>query len=108
MTENPQPKRQAPTQNQPRREKFIFEGADQLNFQRHKSISTLSEIQNPEPRKQVFLRMPSNYQEAYLNVVNQITGFFNEVREGLYESSLKSKVNSSLFFNGFANLIIRE
>ena len=70
---------------QPTRGKFLFDGplTSQSDGRKH-SADSLAEL-NIQPKQenptQVYLKMPGNYQTAYMELVGEITDFFNEFRE---------------------------
>lgn len=87
MSENRFPKRNSveSVQNQPQRERFVFDNLEYGTMnQNRKSISELNEpVMDVKQDKntQVYLKMPPDYKDAYMQIINQVTSFFNEVRE---------------------------
>lgn len=95
-----QPKKRNSTENVPRRERFLFDNLEHtMNYHRHKSASSVIESNDlpQEKNKQVFLKMPSDFREAYMQIVNQVTYLFNEMREGLQEITPSSEVTQTIF-----------
>ena len=99
-------------QNQPKRERFAFNNIDNApSLQQQQTITSNAQDEAVKGGKStpIFLKMPTDYKEAYVAVVNQLASLYNEIREELsvFPSEIKVTANKILFHGLKTKLSIR-
>ena len=97
MNENEAPNRNSTggLQNQPRRQRFLFEGMDQINYQRNQQLNDT----RAEKSLQFSLETPSDFKEAFINIAEQVATLLTELKEALYEIPSNNQVCSTIKSN---------
>ena len=88
--------------NQPRRAKFLFDGATHLaNDPQQQRTTSLPNDQrkNIATRTIIQLKSPTNYQESYTKLTNQIVFLWEKVCQKITEIPSNCQVSWHLFFS---------